>query len=333
MRPANYIPSPALVLSAFGATMLASLAFAQDDKSDDKSKTDDTKSDAKSETKSVSASKASQTVDSAIPSLTGGNDGPNGLPTLTGNPAIPTYPPPSVPPTKDAPFMQKSSAPEGTIFIAVGAVLGAFGVAILLWRAIVSLLLHRSVERAAAAQSKTKSGFPVPPAPFYKYTDRDSSAAGGNTNARNGRGVRRTNRGNVPSANASQSNLFFSPTASATGTGAGNRASSYLPSGFYAANSGSPGPQQQGNSIGMSNLAPDARGNYVDVSRNSFAASPPDTPPFNPHNDMSSSSVNLNAPLQPGQRAPSAYLDDLLADDPSTLPPPGMSPQGKGSRR
>lgn len=351
MRPANYIPSPALLLSAFGVTLLSTPAMAQNDKKpDDNSKDGDSakpddkakpsadddkpKSSAESSSSSSSASSSSsssadskptETAASGIPSITG----PNGLPTLTGNPAIPTYPPPTIPPTKDAPFMQKSSAPEGTVFIAVGAILGAFGVAILLWRAIVSLLLHRSVERAAAAQqTKTKSGFPAPPAPFYKYTDQDSTMSlggGAGTGAGpRGRGTRRTNRGTTPSTNLSNSQLFFSPTAAATGNGAGNRSSQFLPSGFYAAGTSSPGPQQQGNSIGLANLAPDARGNYVDVSRHSFGGSPPDTPPFNPRRDMSTSSVNLGAPLQPGQRAPSAYLDDLLADEPTGLPPAGM---------
>lgn len=95
------------------------------------------------------------------------------MPTLTRYKPIPTYPAPSVPPTNNAPFMRHSSAPDGTVFIAVGAILGALGLAILLWRLIVGILLHRSVERAAKAQhsENAKTGFPAPPAPFYKYTD------------------------------------------------------------------------------------------------------------------------------------------------------------------
>ncbi|KAM4056172.1 protein related to CSI2 protein [Hirsutella rhossiliensis] len=233
---------------------------------------------------------------------TTGTDRVTDFPTLTRGGAIPTYPPPSVPPTKNAPFMQHSNLPDGTVFIAVGAILGAFGLAILLWRSIVSLLLHRSVKRAAMAQHTTnsKAGFPAPPAPFYKYTDQDSSmslAPGAGPAA--GRGVRRTNRGPIPSATPSHSNLFFSPTAIST---AGPRASTYLPSGFYASGAGSPAGNQT-NTIGLQNLRPDSRGQDA--------------------NNMSTSSLHLNT-AAPGQRAPSAYLEDLLADDPGALPPPHM---------
>lgn len=249
-----------------------------------------------------------------------------GLPTLTRG-GIPAYPPPSVPPTQDAPFMQHSKLPEGTVFIAVGAILGALGAAILLWRTIVSLLLHRSVKRAAMAQHTPngKAGFPAPPAPFYKYTDQNSSmslAPGSGSAA--GRGVRRTNRGPVPSATPSHSNLFFSPTAI---TSPGPRTPTYLPSGFYASASGSPAGNQT-NNIGLQNLRPDSRGHYANASRHTLSASPPDSPQYLARRDaknMSTSSLHLNT-VSPGQRAPSAYLEDLLADDPTALPPPHMAP-------
>lgn len=251
-----------------------------------------------------------------------------GLPTLTRGGAIPEYPAPSVPPTRNAPFMQHSSAPDGTVFIAVGAILGAFGLGILLWRAIVSLLLHRSVRRAAMAQhdANSKAGFPAPPAPFYKYTDQSSPGGppggpGGST-----RGVRRTSRGpGVPSANLSHSGLFFSPTAAASNSGPGGRGSTFLPSGFYAAGTSSPGGGQHGPSISLTNLRPDSRGQPGNASRNTLNPSPPESPHFSPRRDMSTSSVNLHN-LQPGQRAPSAYLEDLLTDDPSSFPPPHMPP-------
>src|SRR5690606_10387613 len=51
-------------------------------------------------------------------------DGPNDMPTLGG--VMPNYPAPTVPPTQNAPYMQQSSLPEGTFFIAVGAILGFF---------------------------------------------------------------------------------------------------------------------------------------------------------------------------------------------------------------
>lgn len=256
---------------------------------------------------------------------------PTGMPTLTKLKPIPTYPAPSVPPTVNAPFMQHSSAPDGTVFIAVGAILGAFGLAILLWRLIVGILLHRSVERAAKAQhdANAKAGFPAPPAPFYKYTDNASVMSLSTP----GRGVRRTTRGPIPSSNPSQSNLFFSPTAAASNNGGGNRSSAFLPSGFYAANSGSPAPGHE-HSISLTNLRPDSRGHYGNASRNTLNPSPPDSPSFHGRRDISNASLNLHRP--PSQRAPSAFLDDLLADDPSALPPPNMpasrhSSYGNGS--
>lgn len=254
---------------------------------------------------------------------------PTDMPTLTKLKPIPTYPAPSIPPTVNAPFMQHSSAPDGTVFIAVGAILGAFGLAILLWRLIVGILLHRSVEKAAKAQhdASTKTGFPAPPAPFYKYTDNASAMSLSTP----GRGVRRTNRGPTPSSNPSQSNLFFSPTAAASGNGGGNRASTFLPSGFYAAGSGSPGAGHD-HSISLTNLRPDSH--YGNASRHTLNPSPPDSPSFHGRRDISNASLNLHRP--PSQRAPSAFLDDLLADDPSILPPPNMpasrhSSYGNGS--
>lgn len=259
-----------------------------------------------------------ETTTTEDPTSTGGGSPPSDLPTLTRGYGIPTYPAATVPPTKDAPFMQHSTAPDGTVFIAVGAILGAFCLALILWRIIVSLLLHRSVERAARAQQdvNSKSGFPAPPAPFYKYTDQGStmSLSQARTN--------RKSRGPVPSANLSQSNLFFSPTAAAHG-GGGNRASTYLPSGFYAAGAGSTG---HGHSISLTNLRPDSRGHGARDSR----ITPPDSPSFAARRDLSGSALHLSA--QPGQRAPSAYLEDLLADDPSALPPPHMPPSSGPSR-
>ncbi|KAF4120534.1 hypothetical protein GMORB2_2972 [Geosmithia morbida] len=294
------------------------------------------------------------------------------LPTLTSSDSIPTYPAAAVPPTGDAPFMHHSHAPDGTVFIAVGAILGAMLLGVLLWRLAVGLLLHRSVRRAAMAQhhrvadpgSKSSDGL-APPAMFYKYTDQGSNmSVSNNSNGGNGNGgahtpphhhhghraagggggggggttgKRRTNRASVVPSSASQSNLFFSPTAAPPSGNAlaGNRTSTFLPPGFYAAgihgnNSSSnyPGSGANANAIGMSNLHPDP----------SFRPTPPDSPSFAPvrrespglpagrRNDVSTSSVNLSNPLPPGQRAPSAYLDDLLADDPAALPPPQMPP-------
>ncbi|KAF3771276.1 hypothetical protein M406DRAFT_354754 [Cryphonectria parasitica EP155] len=233
--------------------------------------------------------------------------------------------------------MQTSTMPDGTVFIAVGAILGAFGLAILLWRAIIACLLHRSVEKAAMAQhlANDKTPFPTPPAPFYKYTDHESGSA---QNVGSGRGVRRTNRGPVPSATPSQTNLFFSPTAVAganprdsTYRDAPNRNSTYrdsrfLPAGFYAAGQSS-SPHNvdggDGSSISLNNLRPDSRGHAHRLSAQPLTESPDFGPQRSPMGH-STSSVNLNAPA--GGRAPSAYLDDLLAENPEMFPPSGSTP-------
>jgi hypothetical protein len=301
---------------------------------------------------SASASTSADTAPSDMPSLstaTSDSGVNSGMPTLStpsgagGDGPIPTYPAPSVPPTQDAPFMQVSTLPDGTVFICVGAVLGAFALALLLWRAIIACLLHRSVEKAAMAQQlgNDKAAFPAPPAPFYKYTDQDSSQ-----NVNSARGVRRTTRGPVPSSTPSQTNLFFSPTAGAGNRDSayrdnGNRDSSYrdssfrdsrfLPSGFYAAATASTqnvDGHGHSQSISMTNLRPDSRGPPRAVSSHS----PPESPGFGPQrtplhrNNISTSSVNLNAPPQ-GGRAPSAFLDDLLGENPEMFPPQGSTPE------
>ncbi|KAL1902718.1 hypothetical protein Sste5346_001161 [Sporothrix stenoceras] len=267
----------------------------------------------------------------SVPALTSetGTTSKLNLPTLTTtNTGVPTYPAPTVPPTQNAPFMQHSNLPDGTVFIAVGAILGGFAAALLVWRAVVAYLLHRSIARAAQAQHAANDKAPfasAPAAPFYKYSDRESSlnvgAAGAGSVAGSARGVRRTNRGPIPSATPSQTNLFFSPTApGASGMGAGsNRDSRLLPSGFYAAGSASPAGAAQGQAINMSNLRPDSR-----HGRN-VGPSPPDSPNFGPMRtnlagrNMSGSSVSLNRPAS--GRAPSAFLDDLLDDQPHLFPP------------
>ncbi|KAK4453238.1 vacuolar membrane protein [Podospora aff. communis PSN243] len=255
-----------------------------------------------------------------------------GLPTLskTLNTEIGTFPPPTVPPTANAPFMNHSTLPDGTVFIAVGAILGAFGVAIIAWRGIVACLLHRSVERAALAQhvaNDKASSFPAPPAQFYKFLERDPSPISGAAAALGGAlgGRSRKSHHGVPSvASASQTNLFFSPTAAPVGgaglASASNRDSRFLPSGFYAAASPIPG-HNAGTSISMSTLRPSSRG------RPGVGVSPPGSPGFGPRRNMSSTSVDRPGSSGNG-RAPSAFLDDLL-DDQQGGPHPPMPHQNR----
>ncbi|KAI0503299.1 hypothetical protein F5B22DRAFT_629884 [Xylaria bambusicola] len=261
---------------------------------------------------STTTTTASSTTQS-VPAITSDTGDTPPLPTLPGSYS---YPPPAVPPTKNAPFMQKSNLPQGTVFIAVGAILGAFAVAILIWRAVVACLLHRSVKRATLAQqvANDKNSYPPPSAPFYKYSDHASSISLGNSP-----GARPTRklRGPVPSGTPSQSNLFFSPTAPAGASNATNRESRFLPSGFYA--SGAASPQGHEHSISLTNLRPDSHGHA-----RALEPSPPESPNLAPpHNvgrrNLSSSTLNLNRPAS--GRTPSAFLEDLLGDQPEQFPP------------
>lgn len=315
-KPTNTAAEPASTETKDN-TKPASTKDEQPSKTEEKEKSKSTAKEDQASTATGEGPTKTKDIQSTITSIASSGT-EEAMPTLTRYKPIPTYPAPSVPPTNNAPFMRHSSAPDGTVFIAVGAILGALGLAILLWRLIVGILLHRSVERAAKAQhdENAKTGFPAPPAPFYKYTDTGSTMS-----LSAGRGVRRTTRGPVLSSTPSASNLFFSPTAAASGNGAGNRGSAFLPSGFYAAGTSSPGGQHD-NNISMTNLRPDSRGHFGTPSRHTLNPSPPESPSFQGRRDISNSTLNLNRP--PSQRAPSAFLEDLLADDPSSLPPPHM---------
>ncbi|KAK0636182.1 hypothetical protein B0T17DRAFT_612955 [Bombardia bombarda] len=311
MGPPRLSLRRSLVLTIFSASLLLTGALGQNDDDADTStssrtsastssasssrstsssssrSTSSSSTGARSTSSSTSASAPARTTavitgtvtNSVAPSFTG-------LPTLskTVNTFVPDYPAPSVPPTHNAPYMNHSTLPEGTVFICVGAVLGAFAIAVLAWRSTVAWLLHRSVERATLRQhranEKAANAFGAPgagggsgggPAPFYKYNDRDSSpsllppgaatpggrsASGGgiSNNNSNGNNLKKNHRlstaagagggPGAPSATPSQTNLFFSPTAQ-PGANASHRESRFLPSGFYAS-AGGPAPAGAG---------------------------------------------------------------------------------------
>ncbi|CAG8957072.1 hypothetical protein HYFRA_00009273 [Hymenoscyphus fraxineus] len=277
------------------------------------------------------ASVAASSITGAA-TATDGGELPTGLPTLRGQYSVV---PASVPPTQNAPYMQSSHLPEGTVFIVVGAILGFMAMSVLLWRAMVAWSLHRSVKRAAMQQnmSDSKALFRTPAAPFYKdHPDRDSTISLSGLGAKGGKKGARPTTGSGAAANASS--LFFSPTAGAAGGGlntVGNRGSSYLPAGYYAAGNSSPGNSQShisigqhGSNISMSNLGPTS-GNYG-------RPSPPESPSLigSRGNMASSSTLNLTQGYSGEQRAPSAFLEDLF--DGETGPPlPGHHSNGSGA--
>lgn len=276
-----------------------------------------------SSTTTAAGTTAGTTTSESIAVITGASTTSTGeagstsaLPTLAGAYTIPT---PSVPPTSNAPFMRLSNYPEGTVFIAVGAVLGFLALSVLVWRMMVAWSLHRSVKRAARHPSHVdkKQLFQAPPAPFYKYADKESNlslggALGGKSNRK---------RPTTANATQSQTSLFFSPTALAGGNNPGNRTSNYLPAGYYAAGNSVPGAYPgERQSINLSNLTPQgyvARNHTVDRS-----------PPGSPSHGTHSESSTLDLRQGDGNvRAPSAFLQDLFDGE---GPAPGA--QGGGGR-
>ena len=264
----------------------------------------------------------------------------SGLPKL----AQDNYPAPTVPPTADAPFMQKSSLPDGTVFICVGAGLGFIGLLVLAWRGLVAWSLHRSVKRAANAQSSKYSRVGDPRANNGKSTGPYFSPGPGSTLSLDHLGA--SGKAGVKTPSSARGSLFFSPTASTGMQTPGNRGSSYLPAGYYAAGNSAPSGGSGmthigGGGIGLSNLTPQ---NHRHSRARSAGPSPPGSPSLPPSRGAdstlgrlgtagltmhaSNSSLNLSAP--PQGRAPSAYLEDLFENHPPGTPPP--EEHGRGRR-
>ncbi|KAJ5938221.1 hypothetical protein N7454_004563 [Penicillium verhagenii] len=244
----------------------------------------------------------SSTTTSSVSTTTGSTSSSSSSSSTTTAAAIVT-----VPPSAGAPYMQTSNTPEGTVFIAVGAILGFIGLAVLAWRGMVAWSVNRSVRRAAMAQSaeskrllrgsRKKRSTPVYSSAPAMDVSLDKLGTATRASYKPSR--------RVPSNNSA---LFYSPTAgggagshNSLNTPAGNRNSNYLPAGFYAA-------------AGSSTPVRDS----VNPSYPSGSPSLPPTATYHdaPHNTRhsyvgdSTSSLNLNQ--APGGRAPSAYLEDLF---------------------
>ncbi|KAI5810208.1 hypothetical protein DFH27DRAFT_179792 [Peziza echinospora] len=250
---------------------------------------------------------------SATRTATGGVPPP--MPTL-GN----GYPAPTIPPTAGAPFMQKSSLPEGTFFIAVGAALGFLLFSVFAWRAIVAWSLHRSVKRAAEQANKVDTKAPVRTAPSNNAANFYSAGAGSALSLGDLGG------GRAGSKQTPNSSLFFSPTAGVSAAG-GDRRSAYLPSGYYAAggnaSGGLGGPMNNSQTHFHSQSVSSRYGYGGGGSRGGVGPSPPGSPSMPPSRGggggsgmpqlrTSQSNNSLAQPPVAGQRAPSAYLEDLF---------------------
>ena len=258
----------------------------------------------------------------------------------------------TVPPTADAPYMQTSSTPEGAVFIAVGAVLGFFGLAVLAWRGLVAWSVNRSVRQAAMMHSSETKGLlrsrrkrstvrsRGPSGSNMPFGKPGGGAAGGASGGyqRHRSGSGSGSHGPPPKTSkvvpSSNSGLFFSPTAGARMYSSSRRPPVYHPSGYHAAPGGdatqSPPYRQTYNN-------PNA---YYSHSRGQSGASSPPTSPilyptgvYDTHarypmsrpmssDNTSNSSLNLNHASPPQGRAPSEYLEDLF-DNHGQSPPRG----------
>jgi hypothetical protein len=204
--------------------------------------------------------------------------------------------------------------------------------------------LHRSVKRAATQQNVADSKAMLRPpgvvgvgrGAFYNQGHGSTLSMDQLVN----RGRKENGADAFRNANTStpSQNLFFSPTAAGAGQGGmqqpgGNRASSYMPAGYYAAGTGAPGGQG-----GMTTIGGQGGGHQYSRSRN---VSPPSSPGLpasrdgygrgGPQYGPSTSTLNLstlNAPAQPGQRVPSAYLEDLFDQNPPPNPNQGRHNNG-----
>ncbi|QIX00112.1 hypothetical protein AMS68_005629 [Peltaster fructicola] len=255
----------------------------------------------------------------------------SGYPTIAGA-GIPTM---IVPNTAGAPFMQQQTMPEGTVFIAVGAVLAFLGACVLLWRGAVA---WKNIKELGGAGSGYNPAFKG-----ATYHDLGSSVS---MEALTPTGKQmKTHFKDIDSGRSTPppaANLFFSPTAQGRNVNSiyseGNRNSSYLPAGYYA---------QPSSQVAGGNRNTVIGGTVPPFARNSaYEPSPPGSPALRPTNgslhprvshdnlrappsrdgvrntvysQMSNSSLAANLGARPGSaanfggsRAPSAYLEEMF---------------------
>lgn len=269
--------------------------------------------------------------------ITGGipvTTGPGGVPALTTSSrtkALPKLtntgvgiPVITIPPTANAPFMQKSTLPEGTVFIAVGSALAFFALAVIAWRGLVAWSLHRSVKRAAAHVhiSDTKTMLRPPPngsGGFYAGAGPGSQLSLDHLATSPRTATRPDGRQQTPN-----SSLFFSPTAGASATG-GDRRSTYLPAGYYASGQRDSQVMMQG-PANTSHTHLHTQSISSRYGNRNVGISPPGSPLIGPQGPavrqgssggppqlgLRASESHTSLSLPQTVRAPSAYLEDLF---------------------
>ncbi|KAF7172408.1 hypothetical protein CNMCM5623_004603 [Aspergillus felis] len=282
-----------------------------DSKSTTDAKTTDgttAKASTSSETSTTEASTTTDTSTTSTVSVT----------TATSATSTDGFPVVTVPPTADAPYMQKSNTPEGTVFIAVGAALGLIGLSVLAWRGLVAWSVNRSVRRAALMHASEKKGLLRSK---RKRSSRHSRALPATMSLEklppHHRNSYNPRASNIPSTG---SGLFFSPTAGAGMHTSGNRGSSYLPAGYYAAGNAAPAGSQN-----VPYSTPEMRPHSQGYIRTKSNPSPPRSPGLSPsglhdnnydpptrHSYVAGSTSSLNLASPTHGRTPSAFLEDLF---------------------
>ncbi|KAJ5166669.1 uncharacterized protein N7482_005450 [Penicillium canariense] len=278
--------------------------------------------DSTTTTSSSTSSSSSSTSSDSTPTTTSASSSS----TSTAAPIV------TVPPTANAPYMQTTNTPEGTVFIAVGAILGLIGLAVLAWRGMVAWSVNRSVRRAALAQTSDKKRLSRRGGGRKRSHGVRSAPANDVSLDKLGAATRASYKPakRVPSSN---SGLFFSPTAGGAGShhslnNAGNRGSSYLPAGYYAT-AGTSTPVREASGSQPNLFSPTAGLS----SPTAFPSGSPSLPavgsyhdaPHPRHSHVGASTSSLNLSQAPQGRAPSAYLEDLFESHTS----PGHSDSGR----
>jgi len=242
-----------------------------------------------------------------------------------------SYPAPAVPPTANAPFMQKSTLPQGTVFICAGGAIAVFFAVVIAWRGFAAWSLHRRMNAANTPYTGLSQGkgHGHGGSPRDRKRVRRSAALAPATysqGAGGSMGLEPLGDGGKKTAAAGQqqgnrNSLFFSPTAGAGAHDrAQNRASAYLPAGYYAAGSTNASNTSGASDrpISMSDFARPQRGQgtaYKDSPSLGPSPGPAGLEPPALHHGGGRSVGSRNSASSLGDasgRAPSAYLEDLF---------------------
>lgn len=293
--------------------------------------------DASSNTGSMAKLSSTQTSNSmpAMPTLSSTSSTAVATPTVT------------VPSNSNNPFMRQSSLPEGTVFIAVGAILGGIVVAIFAWHIALAFIHKRNLKKFTSTNQVYTAPFMDESKDFYSDTPGTAGAGtfgghayrAGGTNRKSlvpGAGKDTENSASERTRSMINSGLFFSPTAevmnsvnhanqtndsltssiSTAGVGIATnarssvpRASVYMPAGYYGGSQGgAPSMMSGGRSV-----------RHMSMTNASMTGGPPPGGAGGrPGSSARMSHLNVGGggpEVRESVRAPSAYLDDFLGAD------------------